>query len=80
MYMYAQCMYILAICQLISSHTHTHTHTHTLTGLSELKELEYLDVSSNQLSRLSVELKDLTLRTFIVSDNPLESPPMQVCV
>ena len=60
--------------------THTYTHTHTLVGISSLEQLEYLDVSSNQLSRLCTDLKDLhTLQTFIVSDNPLESPPMQVC-
>lgn len=62
-------------------HSHTHTHTHTLAGLRNLEQLEYLDVSSNQLSRLRADLKDLTtLQTFIVSDNPLESPPMQVSI
>ena len=55
------------------------THALTLVGISNLEQLEYLDVSSNQLSRLRAGLKDLTtLQTFIVTDNPLESPPMQV--
>ena len=57
----------------------THTRSLTLVGISNLEQLEYLDVSSNQLSRLRAGLKDLTtLQTFIVTDNPLESPPMQV--
>lgn len=65
---------------ILSSSSCYHALSLSLSGLNNLKELEYLDVSSNQLSRLRVDLKDLTLRTFIVADNPLESPPMQVCV
>lgn len=62
-------------------HTYSLIHAPTLIGISNLEQLEYLDVSSNQLSRLRAGLKDLTtLQTFIVTDNPLESPPMQVRV
>ena len=69
----------LSLCLLLSFFTHTLIHTLTLVGISNLEQLEYLDVSSNQLSRLRAGLKDLTtLQTFIVTDNPLESPPMQV--
>lgn len=65
----------LSCCHFSLTHTLSYTHL----GISNLEQLEYLDVSSNQLSRLRAGLKDLTtLQTFIVTDNPLESPPMQV--
>ncbi len=49
------------------------------TDLYQLSELQFLDVSSNQITRLPPSLRNLTsIQALRVMDNPLESPPSQV--
>ncbi len=47
--------------------------------LYQLTELQFLDVSSNQITRLPPSIRLLaSIQTLRVMDNPLELPPSQV--